>query len=103
LETISAAPTSARADYRVDIRAGVSVRVIEHLDLARLVHLSVIEPSVHRTVGREDLLSVWGVYAQPRTTGTIQPCIQAARGISAEIAPDLLVAKTAPRCLHTPC
>ena len=56
------------------------------------MHRSVIELSVHRTVGREDLLSVCGVHAQPRTTGTIQPCIRAARGISAEIAPDPQVA-----------
>jgi hypothetical protein len=57
------------------------------------VRLSIIEPSVQRTVGREDLLSVRRVDAQQRTTGAIQPCIHAARGISADIAPDLLVAR----------
>ena len=59
------------------------------------MHLSVIELSVHRTVGREDLLSVCGVHPQPRTTGTIQPSVRAARGISAEIAADPLVAPSA--------
>ncbi len=88
---------SASTDVRVALPKRVRAALLGPVSqIANLAHRPVVNPSVDRTVGPEDLVSVDCVYAWRREVRRIAgPCYRAARGLLAEIGGDLSFATSA--------